>query len=138
MQMGAGCAAGMSDQADDLSLFYDFSGFYFSFFQMGINRLQPLTVVDDDHVAGVKIVFAAQNDFAAARGLDRRSFRRGNVGAAVGAFRRAVENPLIAEFAADAAFYRQDETFAPVVPRLKSGGRLFVRVGFPRRVRNRG
>lgn len=69
MQMGAGCAAGMSDQADDLSLFYDFSGFYFSFFQMGINRLQPLTVVDDDHVAGVKIVFAAQNDFAAARAL---------------------------------------------------------------------
>ena len=43
--MGAGCAAGMSDQADDLSLFYDFSGFYFSFFQMGINRLQPMTML---------------------------------------------------------------------------------------------
>ena len=123
MQMRSGGAAGMADQADDLSLFDGLSRFDFCFFQMGVDGLQPLTVVDNYHVAGVKIVLAAQNYLAGTGSFDRRPFGGGNIGTAVRTFGDAVENALIAELAADTSVNRQDEAPAPVIAGLKVGKR---------------
>ena len=59
MQVRAGNTSGFADFADDLSLFDIIARFDGSFFQMRVDGKQPVAVVDDDSVAGVKVIAAA-------------------------------------------------------------------------------
>src|SRR6266851_5586164 len=100
MEMRAGDAAGGADKADLLALPDALARLDVEPGKMGVARLQPIAVIDEDGVAGKEKLRGETYD-AAAGGDDRRACRRGDVDPHMRRPRLAVEDALAAIDAAD-------------------------------------